>query len=260
VERRKWHHDASNVVARKLPAVLRTSLYSLGHRRRRRLPSVSARVTRAYRTLHRGVGRVVFDRSLNVDTARPMALADLGLEAPDRVGYEAGGWLDLARVLRSSEVGPADVFLDIGCGKGRMLLVARRYRFGRVIGVELSEELTAIARRNLTTCRLAARCRDVEVVTADALAYLIPDDVTVIYLFNPFRDAIFDAVLAGLKESVERRPRTVRLIYRNAIHHERLLSCGFRLVRLSRGLRPSREWRRRTAIRLYVLSPSAPAG
>lgn len=200
---------------------------------------------------------MVVDRVVSVDTARTMPLAELGLEAPERVGYEAGGWLDLARVLRSHEVCPADVFLDLGCGKGRMLLVARRYPFARIIGVELSPELTAIARRNLTTCRLAARCRDVDVVTADALAYLIPDDVTVIYLFNPFRDAIFDAVLAQLKESLERRPRSVRLIYRNAIHHEQLLASGFRLVRVSPGLRPSREWRRRTAIRLYLLSPSA---
>jgi SAM-dependent methyltransferase len=209
-----------------------------------------------YEALHRALSRTVIDRVLNVETAEIVDLADLGLDAPHRVNYEAGGWLDLVRVLRPGEVTPDDVFLDLGSGKGRILLMADRYRFGRIIGVEISETLTAIARRNITSCRLPRRCRDIELVTADVLDYAIPDDVSVVYLFSPFRDATFDAVVARLVASVDRQPRALRVIYRNAIYHDQLVrSRRFRQVRASLGVRPGRAWRERTAVRLYALEP-----
>jgi hypothetical protein len=99
------------------------------------------RVKRRVRALRRALSVAVVDRILNVDTAEGVQLAHLGLEAPDRVSYEPGGWRDIRRVLRPSEVGTGDVFLDLGSGKGREVLAATRYRFGRVISVELSEQL-----------------------------------------------------------------------------------------------------------------------
>jgi SAM-dependent methyltransferase len=216
-------------------------------------------VKRLYHVLRRAMGGVV-DRLLNVDTARLADLSELGVEAPNRVHYDAGGWLDLFRALRPGEVGPNDVFLDLGCGKGRMVLLASRRPFRRVIGVDISEHLIAIARRNLASFRLRPRCDDVSLVTADALEYEIPPDVSVVYLNNPFREEIFDAVLARLKASVDRHPRPVRLIYRTAIHHDRLLRDGrFRHVRSIPGVRPTRAWRERTAMRLYMLEPPGAA-
>jgi 16S rRNA G966 N2-methylase RsmD len=211
------------------------------------------RLIRWYRALARGFNRHVLDRALNVETATPVALAQFGLDATDRVHYEAGGWLDLPRVLHPGEITADDVFLDLGSGKGRIVLQATQYRFARVIGVEISENLTQIARRNAASCRLSTRCGAIELVQSDALEYTIPDDVSVVYLFNPFRGATFASVLTRLEESVDRRPRTLRVIYRNAHHHDDLLNRGFRLERTSPGLRPSRAWRQRTAIRLYVL-------
>src|SRR5437763_11062946 len=67
----------------------------------------------------------------------------------DRVRYEPSGWGYLARALDPAEVGPDDVFVDFGSGKGRVVYQAGRLPFRRVIGVEVSEELNRIARRNL---------------------------------------------------------------------------------------------------------------
>jgi SAM-dependent methyltransferase len=215
---------------------------------------------RAYRAFTRRVSTAVIDRVLNVDTAQRVDLAQLGLDAPDRVSYEAAGWRELRRILRPAEVSGDDVFLDLGSGKGRMVLLAARCHFRRVIGVEVAEPLTAVARRNVATCRLRPRCGEIQLVTADVLDYKIPDDVSVVYMFNPFRGAIFDAVVAELIASVDRRPRPLRLIYRNGRNCERLTKTGrFRLVRESLGLRPGRAWREATAVRLFVLEPRAPA-
>jgi SAM-dependent methyltransferase len=220
----------------------------------------SQRLKRAFRAAGRGVSAAVIDRILNVETAQRVDLAQLGLNAPDRVSYEAAGWRELRRILRPAEVSSDDVFLDLGSGKGRMILLAARYRFRTVIGVEVAEPLTAVARRNLASCRLRPRCGKIELVNADVLDYEIPDDVSVVYMFNPFRGAIFDAVVAKLIASVDRRPRPLRLIYRSGRNCDRLTSTGrFRLVRESLGLRPGRAWREATAVRLFVLEPRAPA-
>jgi SAM-dependent methyltransferase len=217
---------------------------------------VPSRARRAYRWAHRVAGRLV-DRLLGIDTADEVRLERLGLAGPERVDYQPSGWLTLWRILRPKEVSPADVFLDLGSGKGRVVLLAARYRFGRVIGVELSEGLTSVARDNVAACQSRLRCGDIELVNADVTTYPIPDDVSVVYMNNAFRGSIFDAAMRNLMDSVDRHPRTVRLIYSNARDHERLMRTGrFSVARESRGLRVGREWRADTAIRLYVLKPS----
>jgi predicted RNA methylase len=218
---------------------------------------VPSRVRRAYRSAHRVAGRLV-DRWLGIDTADEVRLERLGLAAPERVGYEPSGWLTLRRILRTDEVSPADVFLDLGCGKGRAVLLAARYPFRRVIGVELSDRLTSVARNNVAACRARLRCGSVELVNADVTTYRVPDDVSVVYMNNAFRGSIFDAAMRNLIASVDRQPRTVRLIYSNARDHDRLMRTGrFQLVRASSGARVGSEWRAETAIRLYALKPVA---
>jgi SAM-dependent methyltransferase len=202
----------------------------------------------------RRAGTRLFELALGIDTAGVVELDDLDLEDFEREGYEGSGWLDLHRMLRPGEVKPGDVFLDLGSGKGRVLMLAARYPFARVIGVEVSGRLNAIARRNLDGRR---RCEHVELVTADVLDYEIPDDVTVVYMYNPFRGATFDAVIAKLIASVDRRPRTVRLIYLNPKEHDRLLATGrFRFERRAGRLRLRRDAAARSYIRLYVLQPA----
>lgn len=105
------------------------------------------------------------------------------------------------------------------------------YPFTRVIGVELSPELTDVARRNVAQSVRGLRCRNVELVNADVVHYDVPDDVSVVYMFNPFRGPVFDTAVAQLLASVNRKPRAVRLIYRKPTEHDRLMRTGrFRLV------------------------------
>ncbi|MBA3264057.1 MAG: methyltransferase domain-containing protein [Thermoleophilaceae bacterium] len=126
-------------------------------------------------------------------------LATVGLAHPERVDYHPSGWLSLRALLRPSEVGPDDVFADIGAGKGRVVYqAARRYGLKRVIGVELSPELAAEARANIERHRRRLRCHDVEIVTSDALAWEVPDDLTIAYMFRPFTGATFHGVIEKL--------------------------------------------------------------
>jgi SAM-dependent methyltransferase len=194
----------------------------------------------------------LLDRALGIDTVGVVELEDLQLDDHEREAYVASGWLDLLRILPPGEVKPGDVFVDLGSGKGRVIMLASRYRFDRVIGVELSDRLNAIARRNLGR----RRCRRVEIVTADALDYETLDDATVVYMYNPFRGATFDTVIRKLIASVDRRPRTIRLIYLNPMEHDRLMATGrFRLLREAGRLRPRRDAAASSYIRMYELEP-----
>lgn len=84
-----------------------------------------------------------------------------------------------------------DNFVDIGCGKGKICLDARRLgRFGRVVGVDFSKALVATAEQNARKCGYAD---NIELVCADATQYDLPDGANLVYLFNPFGAAILKA-------------------------------------------------------------------
>lgn len=194
-----------------------------------------------------------FDRRRGTRTSGEVALETLGLAAAGRVQYIPSGWLVLPRILKTGDVGPHDVFLDYGSGKGRAVLqAARRYPFKRVIGVELSDELNQIARANLERERARLRCQDVELITADAVDYIPPPDVTVAFFYNPFTGALFDRVIARLLDSIDHNPRPVRIILVYPECHDRLMATGrVELIRRRRGWRPGRDWSQASTIHLY---------
>lgn len=95
------------------------------------------------------------------------------------------------------------VFLDVGCGKGRVLLMASQHPFQRIVGVELMPDLAAAAERNLEQARfIARRCNNLTVVCSNAAEFTFPDQNAVIFFFNPFKEAIMRRVLDNIRSSV----------------------------------------------------------
>jgi hypothetical protein len=197
-------------------------------RGRRRLAEAAAQARGA-------ASRVFFERGLAASTQTALRLEDLGLAAPGRTGYEPSGWLWLRRALRGCRITREDVFVDFGSGLGRVVYAAARHHpFGRVIGVELSERYNEVARRNIEHARRRLRCPDVEIVTADATQWLVPDEMTYAYLFNPFKGEVFAAVLDNILASLDRRPRRLTILYANPVMGRAILDTGrFRRVRSS---------------------------
>ena len=185
---------------------------------------------RLYVGIRRKVGRLLFDRRYGVHTSGRVELSDLGLAHPDRVFYIATKWRRLSRILQRYQITPEDVFVDLGSGMGRMVLEASRFPFKRVIGVELASELHGIAEENVRRMRRSALCAQIELVNSDVVDYTFPDDVTFVYMFNPFQGAVFRHAIDNLLQSLDRNPRTVHVIYRIPVEEPYLLSTGrFRL-------------------------------
>ena len=66
-------------------------------------------------------------------------------------------------------------FIDLGSGKGRTLLMASSYPFQRIIGVELLEELNAIALQNIARYRSdQQKCFNIEAEAGDARRFEFP--------------------------------------------------------------------------------------
>ncbi|GLW08790.1 hypothetical protein Misp01_39200 [Microtetraspora sp. NBRC 13810] len=191
----------------------------------------------AYRRLRRALGRALYERRYGVRTSDVVSLTEFGLDHRERVYYSPASWRTLRRALPPREIGGHDVFVDLGSGMGRMVLeAAAHYPFKRVIGVELSAELDEIARSNVAGFRRRLRCPDVELVRSDVLDYPIPDDVSVVFLNNPFRGEIFSAAIGNLLRSVDRSPRPVTVVYYNPVEEPFLLATGrFRHTRTVAG-------------------------
>lgn len=221
---------------------------------RRGLDLIFSRTLRPYFVAGRDALDRRTERRHGVDTFGKVVMEEHDAE---RGFYRPLPWRALSRILSENDVRPDDVFIDLGAGKGRAVFLAARYPFKRVIGVEMSAELSAVARANIEKVRDQLQCQDVEIVTSDVLLYKIPDDATVIFLYNPFQGDIFASTIRKLLESVDRRPRQVRVIYVFPTELEFLRSTGrFRVLRHVRGWRPTREWARSYEIYLFEVLPS----
>jgi SAM-dependent methyltransferase len=123
----------------------------------------------------------------------------------------------LAHTLRGRE--PASLtFVDLGCGKGRALLIAARFAFRQIIGVELSASHVECAAANVASylaqpaTKPAIRCRDIHVVCESAPAFIYPDSDLLVYLYRPFTGATFTATLDSLAAFAHGSGRAVTIV------------------------------------------------
>lgn len=124
----------------------------------------------------------------------------------------------LRKVLHKSGLQPEGAFLDLGCGKGRAMILAAEFGYRKVLGVEFSEYLCDIARINLERYRRRfAPAIESHVIHGDAAEYTIPDDVSAIFLFNPFDDVVMARVIGQVEMSIRRVPRRLYIIYRHPL-------------------------------------------
>lgn len=241
------------------PAALHDLRAAIG----RIVPVADARIRArgAYLAARRTLSSHLLDARRGMETSREFNLQAVGLGARERVRYEPSRWLDLPRALRTVPIMPDDVFVDFGSGKGRVVCQAAEHPFARVIGVELVDELTRVARSNVSATLARHRCRSVDLVTADLLTYDLPDDATVGYMYNPLRGEMFGAFLTNLIAALDRTPRPFRLLYSTPMEHDQIMRSGrFTLEREVPGLRPGA--RDKLSIRIYRFLPTTapPAG
>jgi SAM-dependent methyltransferase len=110
-------------------------------------------------------------------------------------------------------------FIDIGCGKGRPMLVATEYPFKEVLGYDLAPRLVNIANRNakLVARRFPQRT-PMRAYVENALEMALPRGDVVIFLFNPFGASIMTAFLRKLEEGLaDSTLKHLNIVYCNPV-------------------------------------------
>jgi len=109
-------------------------------------------------------------------------------------------------------------FIDIGSGKGRVLLMAADYPFRRILGIELFPALNRVAQENIRNYKSdSQRCFTIETTCADACVFTFPPEPTVLYLFNPLPEPGLAEMLLNLEGSLQQHPRALFVLYHNPL-------------------------------------------
>jgi SAM-dependent methyltransferase len=117
------------------------------------------------------------------------------------------------RLLRELDLPDGSVFVDLGCGDGRALILAAQAGIRRVVGIDYYPQACETARHNIETVRRSGVDIDSEVICGDVIDLEFAAEYNIFYLFNPFDSEMLDGVLDNLNSSLERSPRRVWIIY-----------------------------------------------
>jgi len=208
--------ESAGVVARKIRLIVQREGLRGALRVARQKYRYAAEFTPARRRARREVSD--FDRAHGVSTSAIVDPSELTVEGPSAAfGYrhQPSPPERFVEIIRSLPIRFEDfVFVDLGSGLGRALLLAAEFPFQRVVGVELSPELERTAQENLR--RVTGRrpgCARVESILGDAATFALPDTPLVVYLYNPFDAPIVAAVVRNVEASLQSRPRPLFVIY-----------------------------------------------
>jgi hypothetical protein len=119
-------------------------------------------------------------------------------------------------------------FIDFGSGKGRALLMASEFPFKKIVGIEFSPQLNAIAQQNIVRYSSPTQqCRQIETVQMDFAQYFLPPEPLVLFFYDPCEARVLEQVLANLRASWQKTPRPIYLIYVAPAEEWILQSSGF---------------------------------
>lgn len=164
------------------------------------------------------------DLRFGIETRFNVKAGELGSDVERCTDYEATDWVSLREILQKISFSQDSSFLDIGCGKGRALLIASHFPFARILGVEIASSLCHQARMNIArylSRKSVVACRNIIVIEGDGAIFEIPEDVEVVFLSHPFlKAAELEAMLDRIEQSLARRPRHLFILYHWPYGHD----------------------------------------
>jgi len=141
-----------------------------------------------------------FDARTGLDTAANLPVYKL--DAVSRNYIHSMGYQPLPEdvfraLIAEVPVDPREfTFVDLGCGKGKPLFLASEMGFKKIIGIELSPTLAAIATQNLAKWNRPSP--PITILCCDVVAFRWPKEPLVVFMHNPFGRAVMAQVMESL--------------------------------------------------------------
>ncbi len=157
-------------------------------------------------------------------------LTEKGIDIEHSTIYMPASYDLLEHVFGQLPMSSFKHFVDIGCGKGRIMCVAAHYGVTKVTGIDFSKEFCDAARLNLVKTKLLFPELEYKVFNNDAFYFEIPDDADCIFMFNPFDEVIMSGVVENIEMSLERAPRNMTIIYANPLQKQLFLDQGYKQI------------------------------
>ena len=161
-----------------------------------------------------------FDERWGTETAESESMSALDIPAAmarQGVAYQASSPNIIDEINSLLVIDPADYsFVDIGAGKGAVVISAAMKGFRRALGLELSLKLIGIARNNANlVAKQTTLNSKPEFIQGNAAEFDAPSGPLLLYLYNPFGESILNAFLDRVEASARRDPRLIYLAYAN---------------------------------------------
>ncbi|HJS54652.1 MAG TPA: class I SAM-dependent methyltransferase, partial [Chitinophagaceae bacterium] len=174
-------------------------------------------------------------RKYDINTIKPESLKDLTILEGDismSSPYEAVSYFILENLLDNfRRLFPEEKsLLDVGCGKGRVMVAAAHYGFKNITGVEFAKELYKAAEKNINKIKPQFPDTSFKIFCHDILNYRLDPDDKVFFLFNPFNKETMEKFSEQVNRSAKEYPRTIYFIYASPKHLETLLEKGYEIV------------------------------
>ncbi len=167
-----------------------------------------------------------FDEAYGTDSLASVLLADMERSRPDHGNYRAAPRQVIRTALSSIDIDLGrTTFVDLGCGKGRVLLVASEYPFKEILGVEYSPDLANIGTSNIAVYKDRQeniRCTRMSVHCGDAREFPIPAGEVLLFFYEPFRASILMSVFDRIRSSLCTEPRKITMLW---MGHMRPFAC-----------------------------------
>lgn len=163
-----------------------------------------------------------FDIAHGVDTSGFVSAGDCSADQAlaANISPYVGSQPSIIRAVLATLPEPESyAFVDIGCGKGRPLIVASEFPYRRVLGVDLSPELAVVARANAAA--ISARYPDrsaIDIQVGDACAVRAPADRVVYYMYHAFNRSLVDALIANVERQIVDGLDHVFFVYYDPVH------------------------------------------
>ena len=120
----------------------------------------------------------------------------------DYIHYQGAGYVVIIKIFGDLAPGRENYhFVDIGCGKGRAVIVAENCGFNHITGIELHADLLRVAAENVKAYPMRRKESVITLLEINALNYEYKDEKAVYFMFNPFAGHVLKNVLLKILQN-----------------------------------------------------------